>query len=133
MDGYTNTHQVLIRVVSFGDAKEIATRLESNNIITNYQALPGDATFYRPSGIRMGIQEMTRFGMKEKDFEQLAHLIADVILRKKDVADGVSEFRKNFSKMEYCLTYEETMRIVPGLFESIFPGKVFLKELCKAV
>ncbi len=39
-EGYTRTHQVIIRVTSFGDAKEIASRLERNNIITNYQALP---------------------------------------------------------------------------------------------
>jgi len=128
-EGYTNTHQVLIRVADFGDAKEIATRLEANNIITNYQALPGDATFYHPSGIRMGVQEMTRFGMKETDFEQLSRLIADVVLRKKDVSGEVSAFRGNFSTMEYCLTSEETMRIVPGLFESLFPEKDFLNQL----
>jgi len=130
-DGYTQTHQVLIRVVSFGDAKEIATRLESNNIITNYQALPGDATFYRPSGIRMGVQEMTRFGMKEKDFEHLAGMIADVVLRNKNVSGEVSEFRHNYSRMEYCLTDEETMRIIPGLFESIFQGRISCPDLPK--
>jgi hypothetical protein len=78
-DGYTRTHQVLIRVSSFGDAKEIAMRLEKNNVITNYQALPDDETFYRPSGIRMGVQEMTRFGMKEQDFDDLARLMAAVV------------------------------------------------------
>ncbi|MBN2317541.1 MAG: hypothetical protein JXR49_00600 [Acidobacteria bacterium] len=132
-EGYTHTHQVILRVAGFGDSKEIATRLEANNIITNYQALPGDATFYHPSGIRMGVQEMTRFGMKEKDFEQLARLIADVVLRKKDVSNEVCELRKNFSKMEYCLTHEETMRIVPGLFESLFPEKEFLLRLSEAL
>lgn len=132
-DGYTHTHQVVIRVADFGDAKEIASRLELNNIITNYQALPGDATFYHPSGIRMGVQEMTRFGMKEKDFEQLSRLIADVVLRKKDVAGELSEFRNNYSAMEYCLTYEETMRIVPGLFESVLPGKDFIARFSEAL
>jgi glycine/serine hydroxymethyltransferase len=130
---YTHTHQVILRVAGFGDAKEIATRLESNNIITNYQALPGDTTFYRPSGIRMGAQEMTRYGMKEKDFERLAGLIADVILKNKDVAREVGEFRGRFSKMQYCLTYDETMKIVPGLFESLFPEKGFVSKLSEAL
>jgi glycine/serine hydroxymethyltransferase len=121
-DGYTKTHQVLIRVSSFGDAKEIASRLEANNIITNYQALPGDETFYRPSGIRMGVQEMTRFGMKEQDFAGLAGFLANVILRKGNVGSGVAEFRARFGKMEYCLTYDQTMRLVPRLLESISPG-----------
>jgi glycine/serine hydroxymethyltransferase len=121
-EGYTRTHQVILRVNSFGDAKEIASRLESNNIITNYQALPGDETFYHPSGIRMGVQEMTRFGMNESDFDDLAPLLAEVILRKKDVAREVTEFRSRFKKMEYSLTVEQTIRIVPRLLESIFPG-----------
>lgn len=120
-DGYTHTHQVIIRVQAFGDAKEIASRLESNNIITNYQALPKDETFYHPSGIRMGVQEMTRFGMKEPDFEELARMIADVVLQKKSVAGEVAEFRNRFGKMQYCLTLEDTLRIAPQLFESLFP------------
>jgi glycine/serine hydroxymethyltransferase len=120
-EGYTHTHQVIIRVVSFGDAKEIASRLELNNIITNYQALPGDVTFYHPSGIRMGVQEMTRFGMKEADFESLARFIADIILRKKNRAGEIAGFRGGFSKMQYCLSFEETIRIAPRLFQSIFP------------
>lgn len=132
-EGYTHTHQVLIRVAGFGDAKEIATRLEANNIITNYQALPGDATFYHPSGIRMGVQEMTRFGMKEKDFEQLARQIADVVLRKKEVSGEVCEFRKSFNRMEYCLNHEETMRIIPGLFESLFPENGYVSALAGAL
>jgi glycine/serine hydroxymethyltransferase len=119
-EGYTRTHQVVIRVQAFGDAKEIASRLEANNIITNYQALPGDETFYHPSGIRMGIQEMTRYGMKEADFDNLARLTADIVLQKKSAADEVAEFRSRFCNMEYCLDTEQTMRIAPRLLESIF-------------
>ena len=122
-DGYTCTHQVIIRVSSFGDAKEIASRLEANNIITNYQALPGDETFYHPSGIRMGVQEMTRFGMKEADFEELARLIAGIILKKNTVAGEVAAFREKFHSMEYCLPADRTLQIVPKLLESIFPDR----------
>jgi glycine/serine hydroxymethyltransferase len=122
-EGYTRTHQVILRVKEFGDAKEIASRLETNNIITNYQALPCDQTFYHPSGIRMGVQEMTRFGMKEPDFDALAPLLADVILRRKNVSREVAEFRGRFKKMEYSLTFEQTIRVVPRLLESIFPGE----------
>ena len=122
-DGYTRTHQVVLRVASFGDAKEIASRLETNNIITNYQALPGDKTFYHPSGIRMGVQEMTRFGMEAPDFDGLARFIADVVLRKKDVAPEVATFRSQFLTMRYCLSHEQTVRIASTIFESIFPAR----------
>jgi glycine/serine hydroxymethyltransferase len=132
-EGYTHTHQVILRVASFGDAKEIASRLEKNNVITNYQALPGDETFYRPSGIRMGVQEMTRFGMKEKDFGDLARLAAEVILRNKNVGLEVSEFRSHFTKMLYCLSFEETMRLTPRLFDSIFPGQDYSANFAKVL
>ena len=62
----------------------IARRLEENNILTNYQALPDDETFLVSSGIRMGVQEMTRFGMTEKDFDVLAGYLADVVIRNKN-------------------------------------------------
>lgn len=124
-EGYTHTHQVIIRVSAFGDAKEIASRLEANNIITNYQALPGDETFYHPSGIRMGVQEMTRFGMKEEDFDGLARFIAGIVLQKKSLSSEVAEFRRKFRSMEFCLTYEQTMHLAPRLFESMLPGREY--------
>ncbi len=132
-DGYTHTHQVIIRVAAFGEAKTIASRLESNNIITNYQALPGDETFYRPSGIRMGVQEMTRFGMKENDFDELARYIADTVLRNKNNGPQVTEFRRRFSKMEYCLTSEESLRIAPQIFESVFPDQEYFQSFAEAL
>ena len=103
------------------------------NIVTNYQALPDDETFYHPSGIRMGVQEMTRFGMKEKDFERLAGFIADVIIRKKDVAGEVAAYRQQFSRMHYCLSAEETLRIGPALFESIFPDHAYFQGFAEAL
>lgn len=132
-EGYTHTHQVILRVDRFGDAKEIASRLEANNIITNYQALPGDETFYHPSGIRMGVQEMTRFGMKEEDFGVLARFLADVILRKKSAASEVTEYRARFNRMEYCLTPEQTMRIAPRLLGSLFPAEDISRNFADAL
>jgi glycine/serine hydroxymethyltransferase len=108
-DGFTETHQVLIRVKEFGSGMEIARRLERNNILSNYQALPDDATFLEASGIRLGVQEMTRFGMKEKDFDTLAGYMADVIIRNEEVRESVRKFRDNFRIMDYCLPLEEAL------------------------
>ncbi len=132
-EGYTHTHQVIIRVKAFGDAKEVASRLESSNFITNYQALPDDETFYHPSGIRMGVQEMTRFGMKETDFGSLARFIADIVLRKKNMANEVAEFRSRFCTMGYCLSYEQTMQIAPRLLESIFTTRDLFRGFADAM
>ncbi len=109
VDGFTETHQVVIRVRKYGNGQEIAKRLEKNNIVTNFQALPDDESFLDPSGIRVGVQEMTRFGMKEKDFGMLSEFIADVIIRNKDVKEEVAKKRMDFLDMKYCLPKEEAI------------------------
>ena len=118
-DGYTQTHQVVIRVSKFGKGQELARRLEDNNIITNYQALPDDKSFLDASGIRMGVQEMTRFGMKETDFEMFSEFIADVIIRNKSVKEEVAEKRKDFLEMKYCLPKEKAVPLAARVL-SIF-------------
>ena len=132
-EGYTHTHQVVIRVARFGDGKDVAARLEAANIITNFQALPDDETFSHPSGIRMGVQEMTRFGMKETHFENLARLIADVILRKKDVAAEVEDYRRAFQTMHYCLPPQQTLRIAPAMLQSIFADNDYSLAFAEAL
>jgi len=122
-DGFTETHQVLIRVKQFGNGQELARRLEDNNIITNYQALPDDTTFLESSGLRLGVQEMTRFGMKEKDFEILAGLIAEVIRKNKPVRDEAKRYRQNFLEMQYCLPEKEAVELASNLFLSLFPAR----------
>lgn len=101
--GFTETHQVLVRVGSHRGI-EAAQRLEENNIIVNYQALPGDENFAASSGLRMGVAEMTRFGMMEDDFRELAGFVAEVLLRGRSVSDAVANFRSRFLEMRYCFS-----------------------------
>jgi glycine/serine hydroxymethyltransferase len=120
-DGFTETHQVIIRVRAFAPGVEIARRLEDNNILTNYQALPDDATFLQSSGIRLGVQEMTRFGMTERDFDTLAGLMADVIVRNGKAKDAVSRYRQNFLTMKYCLPAEQALPLAARIVVSAIP------------
>ena len=128
-DGFTETHQVLMRVKKYGTGNELAQRLENNNIITNYQALPDDETFLEASGIRMGVQEMTRFGMKEEDFKTLAGYIADVVIKDQNTREEIKKFRGNFLKMHYCLPAEEAAPLAAQIFSSIFTQKEFFNLL----
>jgi len=132
-DGYTQTHQVLIRIDKYGNGMDIAQKLEENNILTNYQALPDDVTFLEPSGIRMGVQEMTRFGMTEEDFGVLAGFVSAVVLESRDVKEEVRDFRQNFLEMKYCLPAEESIQAAAEIFRSIFSyprfGESFIKSL----
>jgi glycine hydroxymethyltransferase len=61
----------------------------------------------QPNGIRIGVQEMTRFGMKEKEMKEIARMIKEVILDKKSpkkVKKEVIELRENFQEIKYCLS-----------------------------
>ena len=103
---YTETHQVLVSV-GYGDGPEIATRLEKNNIIVNYQATPDEEGFTASGALRMGVSEMTRFGFGEAEFKKLAALMADCILRNKDVSEDVSRLRADYTTMHYCFDDKE--------------------------
>jgi glycine/serine hydroxymethyltransferase len=94
-------------------------RLEENNIIVNYQSAPDDEAVTTASCLRMGVQEMTRFGMKEEDFAPLAEYMAGVILKNRPMAKEVSQFRKRFTEMRYCLPEAEAASMVEKLLEAI--------------
>ena len=128
-DGFTETHQVLVRVRSYGPAQEIARRLERNNIVTNYQALPDDETFLDSSGIRLGVQEMTRFGMAEKDFDALAGYMAEVVIRDKTVRDEVRKLRQRYLEMKFCLPVKEAVPLAARILRSIFPRPGLIESL----
>jgi len=116
--GYTETHQVIVRV-GYGKGPLIADRLEENNIIVNYQSAPDDEAFTTASCLRMGVQEMTRFGMKEDDFSQLAEYMRQVILHDRNVAKEISQFRNKFIEMKYCLPEAEAQSLIERLLEAI--------------
>lgn len=103
---YTETHQVVLKV-GYARGPEAAKALENNHIICNYQALPEDEGFTASSGLRLGVSEMTRFGMREPDFEALAALMADAVLRDKSVADEVVRLRSRFQELDFCFSGDE--------------------------
>ena len=98
--GYTKSHMIAVNVAQWGGGVEVAKRLEANDIIVNYNMLPGDADPRNPSGLRIGVPEMTRFGMDERAMGELAQLIHDAI-GSKDVKEGVHALRKRYLEMKY--------------------------------
>ncbi|HPQ40063.1 MAG TPA: hypothetical protein PLV45_06780 [bacterium] len=126
-DGYTETHQVILRTAKYGDGQDIARRLEENNIICNYQALPDDDTFLSSSGLRMGVQEMTRYGMTESDFGPVAGFISDVVIRNKTVKPDVAAYRKNFLRQSFCLDPEDVTALGSRILGTILPDRDYAK------
>jgi glycine hydroxymethyltransferase len=98
--GYTKSHTIAVDVSQWGAGVEVAKRLEANDIIVNYNMIPGDADPRNPSGLRIGVPEMTRFGMDERAMGELAQLIHDAI-RGKNVKDQVHALRARFLEMKY--------------------------------
>lgn len=103
--GYTESHQVLLNVSKQGGGNIVANKLEEQNIILNKNIIPNDRTDDpdNPSGIRIGVQEMTRYGMKESDMDRVAELIAENIMDNKEIKDRVIELRNNFKTIKFLI------------------------------
>lgn len=98
--GYTQSHMIAVNVAKWGAGVEVAKRLEANDIIVNYNMLPGDTDPRNPSGLRVGVPEMTRFGMDERAMGELAQLMYDAITGK-HVKSQVNALRERFTEMKY--------------------------------
>jgi aminomethyltransferase len=98
---FTETHQVVVDV-GYSHGSEIASRLEANNIICNYQANTDEEGFTASGALRMGVSEMTRFGMEEDDFRTLAELMHDVVMKDAVVTDQVKALREQFLELQFC-------------------------------
>ncbi len=94
-------------------------RLEANNIICNYQATPEDEGFTASRGIRMGVSEMTRFGMEEKDFRALAFLMKEIVIDGADLVEQVKAFREPFRELRFCFTGDQYADLVENLHKLI--------------
>lgn len=58
--------------VGYAQGIEAAQALEASNIIVNYQVSPREEGFTAAGDLRLGVAEMTGFGMREADFAALA-------------------------------------------------------------
>ncbi|MDR0523751.1 MAG: serine hydroxymethyltransferase [Candidatus Methanoplasma sp.] len=108
--GFTRSHAIALDVSAFGGGKECAQLLEDANIICNKNMLPSDTSAVRPSGLRLGAQEMTRIGMREGDMREVASLIARVVKGREDpkrVKEDVKSFKKGFTGIRYCFNEGE--------------------------
>ena len=108
---YTQTHQVIVKV-GYARGPEIAERLEANNIICNYQATPEEEGFSASGALRMGVNEMTRFGFGKDEFAQLAHLIAECVLHNACVKEEVKQLRAGHTDMRFCFSDAQTEELL---------------------
>ncbi len=107
--GFTRSHAIAVDVKQFGGGKDVAKKLEDANIICNKNMLPWDESSVHPSGLRFGVQELTRIGMKESEMKEIASLVARVCKGEDPakVKTDVKELKKNFTTIRYCFNEGE--------------------------
>ena len=109
--GYTASHQVLTRHgdTDSGAGAKAAQLLEDGGIITNMNMLPGDTKALTPSGLRLGVQELTRVGFGPDDMQDVAAFYARILLHGEDpafVRRDVKDLKSQFQTIRYCFNDE---------------------------
>lgn len=94
---YSEDHQAHVFLPEDKDPIKLYKMLVRNNISTNFEGkeLSGGSWF-----IRVGTQELTRRGMKEKDMTEIANLM-DKAMKGENVRNKVLSFNRRFKKIHY--------------------------------
>jgi len=107
--GFTKSHQLAVDTTKYGLGGDIEKSLEKANIIVNRQLLPGDIQagrhYQNPGGIRLGVSELTRLGMKRSQMAEVAEFIKRVVIDKEapeKVRTDVAMFRKDFQQIHFA-------------------------------
>lgn len=97
--GITQTHQVWIDTRPI-DAFEAFNRLAACNINTNPIRIPA----IQRTGLRLGVAEVTRLGMKEEEMEIIADFISSSLQEKESVSNlrkKISNFSQQYQKIKF--------------------------------
>lgn len=90
------SHMIAIKGRFNANNHHACAALQECNISTNSKKIFGTDV------IRLGVQELTRRGMKEKEMKQIAFFFSEIILNgNMNVAEQVKDFNKRFDKIEY--------------------------------
>jgi len=103
--GYTESHTVLCNVKSLGGGHKVLAQLERANIACNEVRLFSASEPFE--GIRLGVCEMTRYGMKEPEMKRIARSMRRVLIdhtEPEKVGQEVSELRSEFTEVGYCFS-----------------------------
>jgi glycine hydroxymethyltransferase len=90
--GFTRSHQVLLDYGSFRRSRAVARKLEKANVIAD-------------CGVRLGVCELTRRGMKRKEMLKVAEFIARALLgqeKPQRIKKEVEGFMLDFQEVQFC-------------------------------
>lgn len=100
--GFTESHTLIPIVDAYGEGGELADQLESCNIIAGAASLTPEVG---KSGIRLGVQEVTRMGMTPEDAPDIADCIVSALSGQAPdrVKPKVTELARRFDTVKFTL------------------------------
>ena len=104
---FTVSHHVAIQACDYGGGNHAALVLEKANLVCSSIGLPVETAGFvegDANGVRLGTQEVTRWGMRPEHMAEVARFMAVVLLRKADPVDlrsDVVAFRSQFQHVHF--------------------------------
>lgn len=111
--GYTNCHQIWLDPSTHMNAIDASKNLLDAGIIVNtFQKLP----FIGNPAFRIGLNEITNYGLKEAEMSIVASFFNEIIVKKNrgiDLNKKVKDLRRKFNTAKYCFTKQEAINLLP--------------------
>ena len=123
--GGTDCHLLLVDLRPQGLSGNVAAEaLEAAGIVVNRNSVPGDASPFYPSGIRLGTPSVTTRGMGETEMRQIAQWIKEVIVmaRGEKLPEEKEERQKFLREFKKRIYTDEKLRVIADQ----------VKELCRS-
>lgn len=100
--GFTESHTLIPIVDAFGKGDQLANQLEACNIIAGAAGLSPEVG---TSGLRFGVQEVTRWGMRPEDAPEIADCIVDALSGKDPemVKPKVAQLAQRFNSVQFTI------------------------------
>jgi glycine hydroxymethyltransferase len=102
--GGTRSHQLALEAGRWGGGHAMARLLRRANILSSGIGLPIEPVAGGSNGLRLGVNEMVRWGMGPEDTPALARLMARVLVGNESpeaVAGDTTAFRRGFTRLQY--------------------------------
>jgi glycine hydroxymethyltransferase len=106
---YTVTHHLALDARRWGGGTRAARLLEPANILATGIGLPLPTLAGDQNGLRLGAQELVRWGMGPAEMLPIARFLARVLLERVEAStlrDEVMAMRANFQQVHYVLSAE---------------------------
>jgi glycine hydroxymethyltransferase len=104
--GYTLSHHVALRAAAYGGGTTAARRLERANLLLSGIGLPIAPLSGDFNGLRLGTQEVTRWGMRSEDMPEVAEVLCRVLVRSEApeaVRPHAIALRQRFQSLHFML------------------------------